>query len=95
VLILSLTYKLAIEQADSQMTPHMDWVRQGFEQGLFVASGRKIPRTGGVILAKGDRAAVEAYCAADPFVTHGIADYDIVEVAITTAIAGLEAMKQA
>lgn len=91
--ILSLTYVKPTEAADTVMAPHMDWVKQGYDSGLFLASGRKVPRTGGVILAKGERAEIEAFVAADPFTVHGIADYDITEVTLTTVIEGLEKLK--
>jgi uncharacterized protein YciI len=53
-----------------------------------------VPRTGGVILAIGDRAAIETYVAADPFTIHGVAEYDITELAVTTAVEGLETLKR-
>lgn len=93
MLILSLTYIAPLEEADRQMEAHMAWVRQGYDDGIFVASGRKMPRTGGVILARGERAAIEALCAADPFVVHGIAEYDIIETAFTTVAPGFENLK--
>jgi uncharacterized protein YciI len=92
--ILSLTYVKSNEEADKQMEPHMAWVKEGYDKGWFLASGRKVPRTGGVILSIGDRAGIEAYVAADPFTIHGIAEYDITEVALTTAVEGLEALKR-
>lgn len=93
MLILSLTYIAPIEDADRHMDAHMSWVRASYDDGTFIASGRKIPRTGGVVLAKGDRAALEALCATDPFVIHGIAEYDITEVAFTNVAAGYENLK--
>lgn len=93
MLILSLTYKKDIAEADRYMTPHLDWVKKGYEKGLFLASGRKIPRTGGVILARGDRAEIEAYVASDPFVIHGIADCEISAVELTTVAPGLEGLQ--
>jgi uncharacterized protein YciI len=91
--ILSLTYIAAIEDADKYMEAHMAWVKSGYDQGLFIASGRKIPRTGGVILARGERAVLEALCAADPFTIHRIAEYDITEMALTTTAPGFENLK--
>ncbi|MBX9455655.1 MAG: GTP cyclohydrolase [Rhizobium sp.] len=93
MLILSLTYIAPIEAADEHMQAHMAWVREGYDKGLFLASGRKVPRSGGVILARGDRAELEAICAADPFTIHGIATYDITEVALTTVAPGFEMLK--
>lgn len=91
--ILDLTYVAPLEAADAVMGPHMDWVNEGYARGLFLASGRKNPRTGGVILAKGTRDEIEAYCAADPFTTHAIAEYRITEMAVTRTAVGLDALK--
>ena len=93
MLILSLTYLTEPEQADVHMDAHMAWVKEGYAEGWFLASGRKIPRTGGVILARGDRAEIEDFCDSDPFVIHGIAEYDVIECAFTTAAAGFEGLK--
>ncbi|MBX5131758.1 GTP cyclohydrolase [Rhizobium lentis] len=92
--ILSLTYRKSNDDADIHMEPHMGWVKEGYAKGWFLASGRKVPRTGGAILAIGDRAAIEAYVAADPFTVHGVAEYEITELAITTTVEGLEILKR-
>ncbi|MGL3607089.1 YciI family protein [Rhizobium sp. G187] len=91
--ILSLTYVKPAEEADRLMQPHMDWVNAGYDSGLFLASGRKNPRTGGVILARGDRGEIEAYVAADPFIMEGVAVCEVTEVAVTRTAAGLEGLK--
>jgi uncharacterized protein YciI len=92
--ILSLTYVKSTDEADRVMAPHMGWVNAGYDSGLFLASGRKNPRTGGVILAGGDRAVIEAYVAADPFTVEGVAVYEITEVAVTRTAAGLDGLKR-
>ena len=91
--ILSLTYIAPLEEADRHMDAHMAWVREGYDGNFVLASGRKIPRTGGVILARGERATIEELCAADPFVVHKIAEYEIIEVTFTTVAAGIEILK--
>lgn len=93
MLIISLTYVKSTEEADKHMEPHMAWVKEGFDRGWFVASGRKVPRTGGVILARGDRAEIEAFLATDAFSIHGIARYDVTEMNVTKTIDGLELLK--
>lgn len=93
MLILSLTYKADASAADAHMEAHMAWVKQGYDKGWFLASGRKVPRTGGVILARGNRSEIEDFCNADPFCMHGVAAYEITEVAFTTVVAGLENLK--
>ena len=91
--ILSLTYLKSNDEADKVMEPHLAWVATGYEKGWFVASGRKVPRTGGIIFAKGERADLAAYVAIDPFTLHGIASYEITEIALTKTIEGLELLK--
>lgn len=93
MLILSLTYIAPMDKVEAVTEPHMAWVKKGYDDGYFVASGRKVPRTGGLILSRGDRADLEAFCATDPFVLHGVAEYEITEVAFTTAIPGAEILK--
>lgn len=92
--ILSLTYVKPTEEADRLMQPHMDWVNDGYDRGMFLASGRKNPRTGGLILARGERAQVEAYVATDPFTIESVALYEVTEVAVTRTAAGLDALKE-
>ncbi|MBX4951968.1 uncharacterized protein YciI [Rhizobium binae] len=92
--ILSLTYLKSNGEADRYMEAHMAWVKDGYARGWFLASGRKVPRTGGAILAIGDRTAIEAYVAADPFIIHGVAAYDITELAVTTTVEDLEILKR-
>ncbi|MBU2325753.1 MAG: GTP cyclohydrolase [Alphaproteobacteria bacterium] len=91
--ILSLTYVKPTDEADRFMAPHMDWVDAGYDSGMFLASGRKVPRTGGMILAQGDRAEIEAYVAADPFAAEGVAVYEVTEVAVTRTAPGLDGLK--
>jgi uncharacterized protein YciI len=93
MIVVSLTYLKSAEEADRHMEGHMAWLRTGYAEHGFLASGRKVPRTGGLILARGPRAAVEAYLESDPFKTHGIADFAVTEIDVTTAVAGVEALK--
>ena len=45
-----------------------------------MVSGRQIPRTGGVIMARGDdREEIEAIAAADPFVKGGVATCEVIQ----------------
>lgn len=93
MLILSLTYIVPLDQVDRHVEPHMAWVRQGYERGWFLASGRKDPRTGGVILARGNRAEIEAFVATDPFAVEGVAQYEITDIVLSRTAEGLEALK--
>ena len=93
--IVSLTYKVPLEQVDEHMDGHMAWLKEGYASGMFIASGRKNPRTGGVILAKGEKDDVAAFCAKDPFIVHDVASVDVTEVSFSMAADGLEILKEA
>ncbi|GAA3378342.1 YciI family protein [Streptomyces sannanensis] len=78
--VLELTYTAPIERVDELLEPHIAWLNELYESGVVIASGRKVPRDGGVILAVGDdRTRIEKIAAADPFVTGGVCEYRITE----------------
>jgi uncharacterized protein YciI len=80
VFVIELVYKVPLAEIDAAMKAHVAWLRTYYAAGTFVASGRKIPRDGGIILAVGhDRAAIETIVDGDPFVARGLADARIVE----------------
>ena len=92
--IVTLTYLLPVEEIDALMHDHVEWLKKGYDDGLFVASGRRVPRTGGVILARsGDEQALRATLARDPFVIHGAARCDVVEFTPSMTAAGAEVLK--
>ena len=78
--VLLLTYTKPLDEVDAHMREHMRWLNAGYKAGRFVVSGRQIPRTGGVILARGDdREEIEALAATDPFVSGGVATCEVVQ----------------
>jgi len=90
--LLSLTYLAPFEEIEPLMAPHMAWVDAHYQSGHFLFSGRKVPRTGGLLLARADsRAAIEAIVAADPFAQAGAVQYDITEFTPTRVSSGAEA----
>lgn len=78
--IIDLTYIAPLEQIDARMKDHMVFINHCYREGLFLASGRKVPRTGGIILARGSsKEAFEALMNNDPFVAEGLATISITE----------------
>ena len=78
--ILDLTYEQPLSEIDKAIPAHVEYLNQGYADGAFLASGRKNPRTGGVILASGDSIeAVRERALADPFVSLGLASVSITE----------------
>lgn len=78
--IVELSYTAPLKQIDEVMKEHMAFVDQGYEAGIFLVSGRKIPRDGGIIIAIGQgREQMEALMQKDPFVARGLATVRVTE----------------
>lgn len=92
--VLILSYTKPLEEVDAHMRDHMRWLDTGYADGHFVVSGRQVPRTGGVILARGDdREAIEALAARDPFVANGVASVEIIQFRASQTADGLDALE--
>lgn len=78
--VVLLDYLAPLAEIDRLMPQHMTFLNECYQRGVFVASGRRRPRTGGVILASGISAAdLVQVMALDPFVAAGAASFEIVE----------------
>ena len=78
--IINLHYIVPLEELDAHMTEHVKYLHKYYKQNVFVASGRKVPRTGGIILALADsREAVDAIIKEDPFYIHKLAEFNVTE----------------
>jgi uncharacterized protein YciI len=78
--VLLLTYTKTLDEVDALMRKHMAWLNEHYAAGRFIVSGRQVPRTGGVILARGDdREEIEALAASDPFVQGGVATVEAIQ----------------
>jgi uncharacterized protein YciI len=91
--VLLLTYIKPLAEVDALMRKHVAWLDEQYEAGRFVVSGRRIPRTGGVILARGDdREEIEALAATDPFVSGGVASCEVIEFRASQTAPGFDAL---
>lgn len=77
--IVLLDYVADLTEIDAAIPAHVAWLDEHYASGLFVASGRRDPRTGGVVFATGSRDAVESAVAADPFARQGLARHTTIE----------------
>lgn len=83
MLIILLTYTAPLERIDACVAAHRTWLQQCYADGVFLASGPQVPRSGGAILAHGlSRAELEARLAQDPFAQAGVAAYQVIEMAV-------------
>lgn len=86
--ILNLTYIKPINEVEKHLANHISFLEKYYGTKKFICSGRKIPRTGGIILCNAhDINEVNTIITEDPFYKENIANYDIIEF-IPTKYAG-------
>lgn len=89
--VVSLTYKKPIAEVELHLAAHIAYLEQYYAAGTFIASGRKVPRTGGIILAKAaTRTALELILQQDPFAIADVAEFEVIEFVPTKTAADLE-----
>lgn len=90
--IIELTYNNPLKEVESYYSDYKQWLEKYFKLGIFITSGRKVPRTGGVILCKTlDRHQLETILTEDPF--NAVADYRITEFIANNTSDGFEILK--
>ncbi|RXJ54158.1 YciI family protein [Candidatus Marinarcus aquaticus] len=78
--IVLLTYIKPLEVVDDYLEAHVKYLKEQYKEGNFIASGRKIPRDGGVILSKLDsKEKLQEVLKKDPFKLANVANYEIIE----------------
>jgi uncharacterized protein YciI len=66
--VIDLHYIVPLEELDRHMNDHVKFLKEYYKKNVFIASGRKVPRTGGIILALADsKEQVKAIMDEDPF----------------------------
>ena len=93
--IVDLTYVKSMETVDFHLEAHVAYLEQQYASGVFLASGRKVPRTGGVILARcGSEEELQAVLDKDPFRQNGVARYTVTEFVPSMTAEGLESLRE-
>ena len=78
--IINIEYTASLDRINEVVTEHRAWLDNYYRQGIFLFSGPKNPRTGGVIIAKSNsKEELEQLMANDPFAVNGVAKYTISE----------------
>jgi len=78
--VVSLTYVCELSEIEKYLAEHIKYLDENYEKGVFLASGRKEPRTGGVILVQMEsRTTLDKLIAKDPFKINGLAHYEVTE----------------
>ncbi|QKJ22640.1 YciI family protein [Poseidonibacter lekithochrous] len=93
--IVSLTYICDLKEVDNHLSSHVEYLEKQYEEGNFIASGRKVPRTGGIILSKLDSLEkLNKVLEKDPFYQNNLAKYDIQEFIPTMTSKDYENLKE-
>jgi uncharacterized protein YciI len=78
--IVDLNYKSPIKLIEKHIQEHKDYLDEHFTQRIFLLSGPKVPRTGGIILANCEsKTDLMRIIKEDPFYKNNMADYSIIE----------------
>ena len=78
--VVLLTYTQPLEKLEPHLPAHRQFLAGHYASGVLVASGPQIPRSGGVIIARGvTREQLLALLAEDPFAQNALADYQVIE----------------
>ncbi|MBC3541874.1 YciI family protein [Rufibacter sediminis] len=94
--LIELTYKVAFSEIEPFMAEHLAFVEKGFASGYFVASGRKVPRDGGLIFCQAaSKTEVEEFLQQDPFVYQDLVELRIVEFIASRTTAGMTGLAEA
>ena len=78
--VVLVDYLKPIETVDAFLAPHRTYLDTLYAKKILLASGPQVPRTGGLLLARGvSKDELRTLLDGDPFAQEGIARYNIVE----------------
>ena len=78
--IIDLTYKKDLVEVEKYLPEHISFLDKYYASGHFIASGRKNPRIGGIILVNTDsKETIQKIISEDPFYIQEIAAYTFTE----------------
>jgi uncharacterized protein YciI len=87
--VVILRYLVPLETIDTHRDEHIKFIESYYTKGIFVVSGRQVPRSGGVIIAKAEsRLALEQILKEDPFTVHHLVEHQIYEFIPSQEIKG-------
>ncbi|GMA69566.1 hypothetical protein GCM10025879_08120 [Leuconostoc litchii] len=76
--IIELTYIKPISEVECYLPEHIAYLDKHYKSGHFIMSGRKNPRTGGIIVAKAESVdELEQIYNTDPFFINNIAEFNV------------------
>lgn len=78
--VVVLEYLKPLQEVDALLAAHVRFLEEQYSEKKFICSGRRNPRSGGVIIANvTDRNELDGILAQDPFYQEKAAKYEIIE----------------
>jgi uncharacterized protein YciI len=94
--IALVRYRRPLEDVVAVQEQHRAYLRSLKEAGILIASGPLDPRTGGALLVRVPdddvHGALDAIRDGDPYVTFGVAQYELIPWAVNTGREGLDSL---
>ncbi|MEE9313130.1 MAG: YciI family protein [Rhizobiaceae bacterium] len=79
--IVELKFSNNKNEAKEHMAGHMEWIKQGFADDVFLMAGSIQPNLGGAVMAHNTSLSeLDARVNQDPFVVHDIVTAEIIEI---------------
>ncbi|MEE9376062.1 MAG: hypothetical protein V3V04_06975 [Rhizobiaceae bacterium] len=79
--IVQLKFSNNKSEAKEQMAGHMEWIKQGFADDVFLMAGSLQPNLGGAVMAHNTTLGeLEVRVSQDPFVVHDVVTAEILEI---------------
>jgi uncharacterized protein YciI len=79
--VVLLRFSQHRSKAPEYMKGHNDWIKRGFDDGVFLMTGNLQPNRGGVVVAHGASLdELRARLDADPFVAQQVVEPEILEI---------------
>ncbi|KAF0143017.1 MAG: hypothetical protein FD122_283 [Stygiobacter sp.] len=78
--VVEIIYKSPIEKIEELTPIHREFLQTGYKAGMLLVSGPKVPRTGGIVIAKANSMEeIAEFFKNDPYALNDAADYSFIE----------------
>ncbi|MGU3539893.1 YciI family protein [Methylobacterium sp. A54F] len=79
--VVNLIYERPLAEIEAATQVHREYLEIYYQKGIFLASGPKVPRDGGIIIVRGQisRSDLQHILDADPFCQKQLVRYEIIE----------------
>jgi uncharacterized protein YciI len=78
--IVEIIYKEPIEKIEALTPVHREFLQTGYKNQTLLISGPKVPRTGGIVIARSDSMEnIVAFFKNDPYALNNVAEYHFIE----------------